>query len=103
MLDTKGRRQMLAQRFGAVAFGGVVAGGVEVDAVFAGGVHGGLGHFAGNKGIDAQRDSLVDIALGGTSAPGDAFDRAVVAGNKQRFALQALGQLLRQCVAVTGL
>ena len=52
----------VAQRLYPVALGGMVSGGDEADAVLPRAVHGLLGNLAGQVGIDASGDRLVDIA-----------------------------------------
>ena len=79
---------MLSQRLGTIAFGSVVAGGVEMNAVFPRSVYRWLGDFAGDEGIHAQCDGLVDITLRRTRTPGNTLNRTVMTGNKQRLTLQ---------------
>ncbi|CDI92969.1 hypothetical protein BN889_04942 [Pseudomonas aeruginosa PA38182] len=70
----------------------MVSGGDEADAVLPRAVHGLLGNLAGQVGIDASGDRLVDIALGAAGAPGDAPDR-LTGIDQQRLTPQRIAHM----------
>ena len=87
-MQTEMRRQVLADRWRAVALGGVVATGEEGHPRLAGDMGLRLGHLAGDEGIGAGSDRRLEIALGTPGAPGQAAQRPAVARQQQRGSAQ---------------
>ena len=72
MLDTKACSEVGAKRLHTEAFRGVMTGGNKRDAALTRQMHLRLGDFAGDEGVHAERDRVLEIALRAAGAPGDA-------------------------------
>jgi hypothetical protein len=57
---------MLAEALDAERLGGVVAGGDEVDCGLVGFAHDALGRLAGEEGVDARCDGILEVVVAGT-------------------------------------
>ena len=74
MLEAEFGREVRPQRLHAKALGRMMAGGDIGDAALAREVHLRFGDLTGEKGVDAKRNGVLEIALRAAGAPGDARD-----------------------------
>jgi hypothetical protein len=88
VLEAKARGEVGARRLHVEALGGVVARRHEGHARFARKVRVLLADLAGDVGVDAELDGLLEQTLRATGAPGDALDAALGLANHQWRALE---------------
>lgn len=88
--------KVFGERRHAIALGGMMPAGQEGDAAFARQMNGLLRNFTGNKGVNAERDRLLEIALGAPCAPAEAAHRAPGIADQHGRARQLGGELVAQ-------